>query len=100
MSTGRSADGDRAAARPQAEGQLGRWKPVPLGPDADRLAALARAMPPAGRALSRNGDAPPQHPAAAVLGATLDALTDHLVRSALQAAPVAPARGRRKKAAV
>jgi SNF2 family DNA or RNA helicase len=87
-------------AAPAPDGARARWKPVLLGPDADRLAALARAMPPACRALRRNGDSPPQGPAATVLTAVLDALTDDLVRTALPPAPLAPAKQGRKKPVV
>ncbi len=82
---------------PAADGPRARWKPVLLGPDLDRLAAFAKAMPPACRALSRNGDGPPQTGAGTVLNAVLDALTDNLVRSALPPPP-APKKARKKAA--
>jgi SNF2 family DNA or RNA helicase len=68
------------------------------GDDAARLAKLARAMPPAARALGRKTDAVPQRPAAATLTAFLETMTDALVRSANAAAvtPTPAPRGRRK----
>ncbi|MCU0722336.1 MAG: DEAD/DEAH box helicase [Planctomycetes bacterium] len=79
-------------------GWRARWEPVFLGPDADRLAALARALPPAALALARpplpraaGDDGPPVDPPepGPEAGGALEALkgfladmTDHLVRSA------------------
>src|SRR5262245_23029973 len=64
-----------------------RWQPALLGADGQRLNQLARAMPPACRALG-SADAPPQLAASAVLRDFLSAMVDVLVRSA--AAPTAP----------
>ncbi len=85
-----------ASAEPEAA--HGIWEPVLLGPDVNRLAALAKALPPACRALAPPGDPAPALAPAAVLGPLLTALTDQLVRSAL-APPtaVAPAQRARKK---
>ena len=57
------------------------WKPVFTGPDADLLAKLAKAMPPACRALTRAADSPPETPALSVLSAFIEEIVDHLVRS-------------------
>jgi SNF2 family DNA or RNA helicase len=57
------------------------WKPVFTGPDADLLAKLAKAMPPACRALTRAADSPPETPALSVLSAFIAEIVDHLVRS-------------------
>ena len=60
------------------------WEPVFAGADAQRLARLAAAMPHACRALTdANTNAPPDTPAADVLGAFLAEAVDGLVRSAL-----------------
>jgi SNF2 family DNA or RNA helicase len=87
----------------EARGKSGRarWEPVLAGADAGRLAALARAMPSACRALGRGSDTPPQVGAAAVLSDFLAEVLDHLVRSALgPPAPVAvPGRRQRKQTA-
>jgi SNF2 family DNA or RNA helicase len=64
------------------KGHLARWEPVVIGSDAERLAALARAMPPACRALGDLGGSPPESPAAAVLRSFLGEAVDQLVRSA------------------
>jgi len=70
-----------------------RWEPVLAGAEAQRLAALARAMPAACRALNATADGPPETPAATVLTAFLAEVMDYLVRSALpSSAPLAPAR--------
>jgi SNF2 family DNA or RNA helicase len=62
---------------------LARWEPVLVGADALRFAQLARAMPPACRALAETADAPPTIPAATLLSAFLGTTVDFLVRSAI-----------------
>jgi SNF2 family DNA or RNA helicase len=66
-----------------------RWKSVLHGPDADRLAALARAMPPVARAVMEDGksqrnapDAPAAPFSISVLTSFIEGIVDHLVRSA------------------
>jgi len=66
-----------------------RWKPVLHGPDADRLAGLARAMPPVSRAVMGMGksqgtapDAPAAPSSTSVLTSFIEGIVDHLVRSA------------------
>ena len=72
------------------------WRPVLVGKDYERFAALAKRMPPAGRAFDRGTKAPPKRPPAEALGRILSALADHLVRSAASAAmPAAYSRRRR-----
>jgi superfamily II DNA or RNA helicase len=77
------------------------WRPVIAGADVGRSGQLARAMPPACRALSAGPDAAPDRPAAAVLADFLQTTVDALVRTSV-AAPVAaprlPARRGRKAA--
>ncbi len=59
------------------------WEPVVGGADRERLASLAREMPPVARALSRTGEGPaPEVPALPLLTAILTEIVDHLVRSA------------------
>ena len=58
------------------------WRPVIEGPDAERFTALARAMPAAARALSADDAAPPATSSAARLRSFVDAVVDHLVRTA------------------
>jgi hypothetical protein len=76
-----------------------RWEPVLAGADVQRLAALARAMPSACRAVGQSVDGPPTTPAASALAAFLNEVVDHLVRSALPSSPVALARRRPARAA-
>jgi hypothetical protein len=71
------------------------WAPVLTGPDADRLAVLARAMPHSGRALTLEAISPPQAPAVAVLSSFVGGVVDHLVRSAI--APATPAHRRQQR---
>jgi SNF2 family DNA or RNA helicase len=61
-------------------GAKARWQPVFSGPDAQRLHALAKAMPAAARALMWNPDDSPVA-AEAVLRRFLGAVLDELVRS-------------------
>ena len=60
------------------------------GPTRSARARLARAMPPACRALSADGAAPPQQPAAGLLDAFLDTMVDALVRLAAAGRPARP----------
>ena len=72
------------------------WRPVLVGSDHDRFAALARRMPAAGRAFDRGAGAPPDVPPAAALRRILTMLVDHMVRSAASAGlPAARPRRRR-----
>jgi SNF2 family DNA or RNA helicase len=59
-----------------------RWKPVFVGRDAETLAGLAKAMPAVARALTTNGESPPQTPPIAALSGFLGETLDYLVRSA------------------
>ncbi len=68
-----------------------RWGPVFAGSDADRLVALAKAMPHICRALTRESSLPPQTPSRSVLCDFIDGIVDHLVRSPLQACGDKPA---------
>lgn len=56
-----------------------RWSPVLMGADTERFEKLAAAMPGAARAA---GDRQPSAPPRAVLRAFMDAMTDHVVRTA------------------
>ncbi|HSB72286.1 MAG TPA: SNF2-related protein [Candidatus Methylomirabilis sp.] len=59
------------------------WEPVVAGQDGERLAALAREMPPACRGLSSGAMAgPPESSPPSALREFLAAMTDHLVRTA------------------
>src|SRR5947207_3403063 len=61
------------------------WLPaVGEGPVAGRFAALVRAMPAAFRALGADSRRPPDLPAAVAVSGLVDALADHLVRTAQQ----------------
>ena len=71
-----------------------RWKPVIHGPDTDRLAKLAEAMPAVSRALirieerhARPLDMPPGPPAKSVLSLFINTMVDHLVRFSNGLAP-------------
>jgi SNF2 family DNA or RNA helicase len=69
------------------------WEPALAGEDRHRLAALARDMPAAGRALSRvEADGPPSEPALSVLTVFMTGMIDHLVRRRGPRPPVASAR--------
>jgi SNF2 family DNA or RNA helicase len=65
------------------------WKPVLSGSDSQRFQQLARAMPPACRALSADAEAAPTTAAATLLAEVLALLVDALVRSGLASAPLA-----------
>ncbi len=65
------------------------WQPAILGPDGSRLARLVRTMPHACRAVSRDYEAPPDHPPAELVREFLDRVTDALVRLAMHG-PVTP----------
>jgi len=77
------------------------WEPVFAGADAERLAALARAMPAVARALSAaDTEAAPTTPAVEALRQFVGAVVDHLVRSTASGRAVglsAPKRGRPRK---
>ena len=77
------------------------WRPILAGPEAEALTQLARAMPAAGRALSREAGAAPETPAVRVLTDFLAEACDYLVRSTaaqgMAAASVPPARTRKPK---
>jgi SNF2 family DNA or RNA helicase len=65
------------------------WQPVLAGADVVRAAALARAMPPACRALNYPGTVvPPDVPAPVALNTFLETSVDTLVRSAARTDPV------------
>jgi len=85
-----------------------RWGPVFAGPDADRLATLAKAMPHICRALTRESILPPETASRSVLCDFIDGIVDHLVRSPLQAcgdkpallpqpSPIKPGLGRKRQ---
>lgn len=76
-----------------------RWEPVFLGPDAERLSNLAKAMPAVARALSREATSPPDVSSASVLSGFVAETVDHLVRPTLSTKPqpTKPRRGRKKK---
>jgi len=77
-----------------------RWDPVLAGPDRERLAKLAKAMPAVSRALGREAASPPEMPSESVLSAFVGRMLDHLVRSTLSPGPALTRRkGRRKKKA-
>ncbi len=69
------------------------WKPVFIGADADRLAKLARTMPQACRALTREASSRPERPAASVLSDFTCGMVDYLDRFSV--APVEPVRQKR-----
>jgi hypothetical protein len=75
-----------------------RWRPVLAGADRQRAGQLARAMPPACRALSAAADTPPALPPATLLDDFLETMVDALVRSSAAgfATPAVPARRGRK----
>ncbi len=56
------------------------WEPVVRGEEAERVSALANAMPPACRALSQSGEKTPEAPPRTALMSVLDDLVDCLVR--------------------
>jgi SNF2 family DNA or RNA helicase len=77
-----------------------RWRPVLAGADRQRAGQLARAMPPACRALSAAADTPPALPPATLLDDFLETMVDALVRSPAAgfATPAVPTRRGRKAA--
>jgi hypothetical protein len=76
-----------------------RWEPLFEGADAERLAKLAQAMPPACRALTAAGLPAPATPAPEVLAEVVRYLLDPLVRQAAADAGPQPVPARRKKPA-
>ena len=66
-----------------------RWEPVFAGPDAERLAKLAQAMPSVCRALKHSS--PPETPSIITLTEFISSMVDHLVRSTV------PELGHKKK---
>ena len=83
-------------------GYQAQWRPLLAGQEAEALTKLARAMPSACRALSREATIP-DTPAVRVLADFLGGICDTLVRSAAKMAPalssVTPLRARKPKAA-
>ncbi len=78
-----------------ADGFRATWDPVFVGADAERLAALARRMPPVARALSEpEADSPPERPSAEALRQFAAAVVDHLARAS--ASGVSGPAGRRR----
>ena len=76
------------------------WDPVLVGPDADRLDALARRIPAAARALSEeDGTAAPETPAALILRPFISVMVDWLVRSANFSGDASSRRTRKRKGA-
>ena len=71
------------------------WLPVFAGTDADLLARLAKAMPHACRALTREPDHEPQTPALPLLQLVLGQLVDHLAGMALSGSPATTVATRR-----
>jgi superfamily II DNA or RNA helicase len=72
----------------EKEGYAARWTPVIIGEDLARLAALAKVMPPAARALaSRDTGQAPGQAAESVLAAFAAFVVDGLVRGAPTAIP-------------
>ena len=76
-----------------------RWEPVIVGPDAERLAKLARAMPPACRAMAQERVPAPTTPARQVLTEAVGYMLDPLVRRSAAGVDVHPGRVRRAKSA-
>ncbi len=86
--------------RPAGHAWQARWRPVLAGSDAQRRRQLARAMPPACRALSSNAAAAPEQSAAVFLDTFLETMVDVLVRSSgTGAASIALPAPRGRKAA-
>lgn len=63
------------------------WEPLITGPEVERLSQLARAMPPACRALAKERAPAPQAAAREVLESGVSYLLDPLVRRAAQTTP-------------
>jgi SNF2 family DNA or RNA helicase len=72
------------------EGWRARWTPVLDGTDAQRRVRLAKAMPGAGRALSADGDRPPETTTLEALDAAVAMLVDELVRTSAASVLDAP----------
>jgi len=60
-----------------------KWKPVSSGEDTARLAKLAKAMPEAARALTREVSKLPDTPSLSLLSGFINGAVDYLVRSSL-----------------
>ncbi len=71
------------------------WKPVLSGPNAERFAKLAKAMPAVARALTRETDSPPSVPSASVLKRFVEEVVDHLIRFSDRSSPPQVDRKRR-----
>jgi len=65
-----------------------RWEPVVRGEEAERIATLAQAMPPACRALSRSEETPPDRASQTVLTRVLGDLVDVIVRRGWNEGPL------------
>src|SRR5215813_6089495 len=73
-----------ALSSSEGEGEINYrscWKPVFTGPDSAVLAKLARVMPSACRAFTRDAVSSPETPALSVLSDFVSEVVDHLVRS-------------------
>ncbi len=81
-----------------ADGRRAQWEPIIAGPDVERLANLARAMPPACRAVGEEGAPAPSIPAREALASGVGYLLDALVRRAAMDLVPTPAPRRRKSA--
>lgn len=85
---------------------LASWDPIFLGPDADRLAQLAKAMPASCRAFTAEAAATPESPAVSMLTEFLSWIVDCLVRLPLESRDererrtIPPASSRKRAAAV
>ena len=71
-----------------------RWEPVVRGEEAERVATLANAMPPACRALSRSEETSPDTPPRTVLTSVLGDLVDVIVRRGWNGRPLDTATAR------
>ncbi len=76
-----------------------RWRPAPVGRDAERRARLAEAMPDSCRALSDTAKGSPDTSRRAILDSALAAMTDALARSPHNVYPRPTSKGRARKEA-
>jgi len=74
-----------------------RWEPVFAGPDADRLAKLASAMPPVCHALADQTGSFLESPTTFLLSEFISEMVDHFVRSSALPFPTPPVFERKKK---